>query len=496
MKIRAKTLHVFKKVHTWTGLMAGLLLFIAFYAGSLTVFREEITDWQYQEYDVSSAQALALVPKLLEKVLAKDANALNGVFVKLPGDHQVLPMARWRAGDAQAGYASIDINGEVTFSAPNTKQLSIFVDELHRNAGIPGLAGETIMGIAALIYALALVSGTILYLPVFVKSLFALRVGENVKRFWLDIHNSIGVISLPFHIVFALTGSVMLLHDPMMDVINKLIYPDHGRQLLMQTVSPAPAPKPNSIDAPALPLNTILANVSKAYPKLKPSAFIFEQPGKEQGTVYVMGSVDNVLAHSSSVVLSASDGRILGQHTPESRPHGTTALSGFRALHFGDYGYKPVQWIYLILGLAGALLFYSGNLLWLETRRKKRLHAKPKSHQVLTSLTLGVCLGSCLGISTVFVASRFVEDIAFTSIYWLVFFIALVWACIRPASKAVTELLCATSIASLCIPITSLLLNQKLHSVDFMAIVFSLVFMGFTLMLHKRCKAGKSSVYP
>jgi uncharacterized iron-regulated membrane protein len=290
MKIRAKTLHVFKKVHTWTGLMAGLLLFIAFYAGSLTVFREEITDWQYQEYDVSSAQALALVPKLLEKVLAKDANALNGVFVKLPGDHQVLPMARWRAGDAQAGYASIDINGEVTFSAPNTKQLSIFVDELHRNAGIPGLAGETIMGIAALIYALALVSGTILYLPVFVKSLFALRVGENVKRFWLDIHNSIGVISLPFHIVFALTGSVMLLHDPMMDVINKLIYPDHGRQLLMQTVSPAPAPKPNSIDAPALPLNTILANVSKAYPKLKPSAFIFEQPGKEQGTVYVMGS--------------------------------------------------------------------------------------------------------------------------------------------------------------------------------------------------------------
>ena len=99
MKIRAKTLHVFKKVHTWTGLMAGLLLFIAFYAGSLTIFREEITDWQYQDYDVSSEQALALVPQLLEKILAKDANAVEGVLVNLPGDHQVLPMARWRTAN-------------------------------------------------------------------------------------------------------------------------------------------------------------------------------------------------------------------------------------------------------------------------------------------------------------------------------------------------------------------------------------------------------------
>ena len=114
----------------------------------------------------------------------------------------------------------------------------------------------------------------------------------------------------------------------------------------------------------------------------------------------------------------------------------------------------------------------------------------------MTSLTLGVCLGSCLGISTVFVVSRFVEDIAFTDIYWLVFFLALVWACIRPASKAVTELLCSISIASIGIPLTSLLLNQKLHSVDVMAIVFSLVFMGFALLLRKRIKLGKTSVYP
>src|SRR3546814_19255437 len=48
-------------------------------------------------------------------------------------------------------------------------------------------------------------------------------------------------------------------------------------------------------------------------------------------------------------------------------------ISSFFALHFGNYGSAPVRWSYFFLGLAGAFLFYSGNLLWIERSEERRV---------------------------------------------------------------------------------------------------------------------------
>lgn len=40
--MKASTLKTFLDVHSWTGLGSGLALFIAFYAGALTVFWAEL----------------------------------------------------------------------------------------------------------------------------------------------------------------------------------------------------------------------------------------------------------------------------------------------------------------------------------------------------------------------------------------------------------------------------------------------------------------------
>ena len=44
--MKAATTRTFQTVHTWTGLMAGFALFVAFYAGALTVFHDDIAIWQ------------------------------------------------------------------------------------------------------------------------------------------------------------------------------------------------------------------------------------------------------------------------------------------------------------------------------------------------------------------------------------------------------------------------------------------------------------------
>ena len=43
--IRADIVKLYKTVHTWTGITCGFALFIAFYAGALTMFQEPIARW-------------------------------------------------------------------------------------------------------------------------------------------------------------------------------------------------------------------------------------------------------------------------------------------------------------------------------------------------------------------------------------------------------------------------------------------------------------------
>ena len=44
--MKSSTLRTYMAVHTWVGLVAGFGLFIAFYAGAITVFHEELHPWQ------------------------------------------------------------------------------------------------------------------------------------------------------------------------------------------------------------------------------------------------------------------------------------------------------------------------------------------------------------------------------------------------------------------------------------------------------------------
>ncbi|MGC5953811.1 PepSY domain-containing protein, partial [Ralstonia pseudosolanacearum] len=44
--MKSATLRLYQTLHTWVGLMAGWALFIAFFAGSITVFHDELHAWQ------------------------------------------------------------------------------------------------------------------------------------------------------------------------------------------------------------------------------------------------------------------------------------------------------------------------------------------------------------------------------------------------------------------------------------------------------------------
>ena len=235
MKIRSDILRTYQSLHTWTGIVAGLVLFIGFYAGSLSMFEDEISYWatppvhhlppiEGDLYDELIAKALAQSPKVEQQF-------------KINFDQDFSPMTWYEKGGGRGltlndvlMHATLSPQGELVTHAEPSNELGNLIDMLHRTAGIVGKVGHEdlgvlVLGVACVLYFLALVSGIIFLLPTLVKSFFALRKGKGANRLWLDTHNLVGVISLPFHFIIAWSVIVFAFHDVLYDGLS-LVYSD------------------------------------------------------------------------------------------------------------------------------------------------------------------------------------------------------------------------------------------------------------------------------
>ena len=95
--MKSATLRHFSALHTWTGLIAGFALFVAFYCGAITVFHEDLHHWQSPEHR-HTAQAVTTdeLPALIDGMVRKHPQAAADFFVQLPTASAPSPVAYWK----------------------------------------------------------------------------------------------------------------------------------------------------------------------------------------------------------------------------------------------------------------------------------------------------------------------------------------------------------------------------------------------------------------
>jgi uncharacterized iron-regulated membrane protein len=476
--MRSDILRVYKTVHTWTGIVAGLLLFIAFYAGAITMFKDSLSDWTTPPAVATSPSVpLERADVLIERTLDAHPGARKLFTLSLVGADRV--RLSWQAAPGQRWDSWLDEAGQLHAVQSPSSDVASFIDVLHMTAGVPGgyAVGMGVMGVVSLLYGLALVSGVIVLLPTLVKDLFALRIGRNLKRMWLDAHNAVGILSLPFHVVMALSVVAFGLSDYIFNVQDRVIY-DGALKPMMLAQNPffakAPVvPRATSEPAPVmLPPAQLLATVHQRAPRFEPAALRYRRAGQPGATVFVAGDDARYLARDGGFALmDPFTGKFLNAEFLPGEGNGnnwSAATSAFYALHFGSYGGAPVRWGYFVLGLAGAFLFYSGNLLWIESRRKAMRRdgipvTQRRSTFVMASLSVGVALGCICGISLTLLAGKLlagrVDDLHawHIGIYYAVFTGSIGWAMVRGAARGSVELLALATLSSSAIPLASLI---------------------------------------
>ena len=472
--IRTDIVKMYKDIHTWVGIVSGLCLFIAFYAGALTMFEGPIQRWATAPSGLPDAVSLDRAEALVDAALAEHPEAARGWRVHVKTGPESPARVSWDIGhprhpDATFG-AAFDAEGHLVTAELNASPVAQLIDTLHQQVGLP-LDHEIampIMGAIALLYAIALVSGVIIIIPSLLKDAFNLRLGKNLKRLWLDVHNALGIFSLPFHIIMALSAVIFAFHDQIYDIQGETIYEGGIAAQWAQDVHEDPDVAPGT---PLAAPSAVVARLAEQAPDFHILTLQYARDRDGHLGGRVMGRSVGHGMRGPTYGIAEFD-PYTGDFThvdylPGQQPRWESIVTSFFALHFGNFGGEPVRWGYFVFGLAGAFLFYSGNLIWIEARRKrltKRHGARPQTRttRVLGALTVGVSLGSIAGMSLTLAAAKWISawpvdlEVVHTGLYYAVFVAAILWAFRRGAGQGGADLLWLCAATTLLIPLSSL----------------------------------------
>lgn len=530
MKVRTDILRLAKELHTWVGICAGILLFICFFAGGLSMFQHDLSKWATPPQQSLHTVELHQYNYLVSQVQQRYPEAQKSFQINLNSKEFHHAPIQWQPAQSQvhddhdfdtdqsAMLATLKPDGSLQVEQENLSKLGWLIEQLHETAGIPGMLGHHtlgvyVMGVVSVLYFLALMTGLIVLLPTLVKDYFAIRQGKNKKRFWLDAHNVIGITSLPFHILISVTVIVFAFHDLFYDGLGQLVAkgkPLFERPAAVQIVEPVPP----------LDVEKILLQVQQQAQGYEVSSVSFnnlDQPSKASARVSL---------YSPDQMLRGDNFDVMFFNPYQPAPYSTVNLNtqssaldqlirSMFSLHFGNYGGDFTRWLYLALGMGGAFLFYSGNILWIESRVKRQKNpnlappAQRKDVQFIANLTIGSCLGTVLGIFMSMLIGRWAYVLSpelhsinawFMSIYYAIFIFSLILSFVLGAARALPTLLLFIAVTLLLLPLTSmlaLLLPEiglwSSFSYLWWIDVFSILFAGLFLRFYRQAQARVQS---
>lgn len=417
-------------LHTWCGLWFSWLLYAVFLTGTLAVFQEAIGHWMTPEHHAEEAAHEA------EQVAAEAAGLASSRGQRLAWGvafmekyHQGAEMWEIWPTDAKGGgdlkvywfdqkrqYADAELDtrtGEPLAEGHHGAMRATmggehfvhFHYELHA-----GQAGLWVVGVAGMAMLVALISGVITHKRIF-QDFFTFRARKG-QRSWLDAHNAVAVLTLPFQLMIAYTGIAISALTFMPAGIWSQYGTAPGAVQTFAAELGEPGKPPRSGEAMAVPDLESFAARGQALIGQPVRAVVVNHPGDAAARVGIYGwnsdaDADKRLSPNTGMAMfSAASGELLQLRMPGKAEGGGASLaqSVMGGLHMVKFGGWVMKWLYFVCGLAGTAMMATGAILFVVKRRSKHMgefgSATAAVYRLIEGLNVAAVAGlgvACIG---------------------------------------------------------------------------------------------------
>lgn len=482
-------------LHTWVGLVVGWILFFVFVTGTAGYVDDEITRWMEPErplpMQVLPEQSSQMLDQALTQLQAHAPAESKAWTIILP--HQALnpratqglsigweempqPGQRARRGGEELDPVTGQIQPE---TEPRATAGGTGLYRMHYALHyIPYPVAIWLVGICTMLMLLAVITGVVTHKKIF-TDFFTFRPGKG-QRSWLDAHNIVSVMSLPFFLMITYTGLIFFM-SIYMPTGREVMYgaTEEGRQAYFQDLRQQKRDF-LPISAPQASLSEMMHSAEQAWGKNSIASVQITHPADSQAYVELRrtGVTGVYWTHAETLRFNAIDGSAM---EPENNSNVTGDTHRvLLALHEGVFAEWWLRWLYFISGLLGCAVIGTGLVLWTVKRRTQHQKRMAKAAALSVSerfdaaglrlveiLNAGTLAGLPLGLAAYFWANRLLPVNMADRAAWEFHALFLVWgwtflyASWRPLKRAWLELLYLTAAAYALIPVLNLLTTDR-----------------------------------
>ncbi|MEL7002537.1 MAG: PepSY-associated TM helix domain-containing protein [Bacteroidota bacterium] len=403
--------------HTVAGIVISFALFVIFYAGAFSLFRHEIMQWENPDMRQPMVENFDF-DKAVEKVdsVYGGLNYYQNTNFWLPTKEApvLYVYGAINTSDSTTERMAAYVN-PIDMSVQDVREPKTTVSEtvyhLHYFRQIP-IIGLYLSGFVALFFLFAIVTGVIIHWKNLLTKFYAFTKVGSWKSIWTNAHTVLGVIGLPFQIIYAVTGAFYALLLLILVPAAFLLY-GGDQEKLVNKVNPAAALKVEE-DTPSYnhhSLSHLYAQVRAAYPTHEVTRVNTRNFGKEDAVAFWTVEDHKGILSSGSLAMRMKDGKILEEYSliPNKRSYSYSVIDFISKLHFATYGGYLLKVIYFVLAMITCFMIVSGILIWRTSRDNNKYTFKQRLfHHRVTKVYLAICLSMFPAFAILFLANKLV----------------------------------------------------------------------------------------
>lgn len=447
-------------LHTWAGLIFGWILFAMFLTGTLAFFRPEITHWMQPETParpdtVSAARAADVAQQYLQQHAAGAARW----FITLPTAREPLLGLGYqvpRPAPGERGFKRVRLDpatGQVV-QARETRGGDFFY-RFHFELEMAHPWGRWLASVAGMFMLVAIISGVITHKKIF-ADFFTFRPRKGGQRAWMDGHNALSVLGLPFHLMITFSGLVIFM-AMLLPAGIAAVY-ENPRAFTDDMFPAFAAARASEASAPLVDLGSLVARAQAEWRGGEAGQLVVAQPGKQGAVVSISRASGERITYARSAPslrYDGNDGRLLARHDADSAARITAGT--LIGLHLGLFAEPLLRWLYFLVSLAGTAMVGTGLALWVAKRRQKAGGATPQafSLRLVDALNAGTIAGLCVAVAAYFWANRLLpaglagRAAWETRAFFLAWALCFIYAFLKPARRWPDLLALAAGLAAL-----------------------------------------------